>query len=216
MRNQVLGSLTLRSLRLRRGYRCGLRRGRLQTRTRRNRTRRRCRLAAGMSQRQCIGRAYVDHVDIAMGKIRPTDNVRNQREYNFVLRMFGFALRKKIFQDRNGRQAWNSAQRLRLRVFQHAAQQADFAVLQADFVFNLALSNHRLIDATDAHVRCHRRDVHRQLQTDFPPRMHPRRDVDVYADIEVLKLSIDQRVDTDSANARLERSCRHRHAVTDL
>ena len=41
-------------------------------------------------------------------------------------------------------------------------------------------------------------------------------DVDVHADIQVLKLRIDQRVDADAANSRLERSGSHRNTITDL
>ena len=49
-----------------------------------------------------------------------------------------------------------------------------------------------------------------------PSGMHARRDVDVHADIEVLKLGIDERVDADSANTGLKRSGRDRHAFADL
>ena len=41
-------------------------------------------------------------------------------------------------------------------------------------------------------------------------------DVDVYADVDVLELRIDQRVDTDAADAGLKRSGRNRNAVADL
>ena len=44
-----------------------------------------------------------------------------------------------------------------------------------------------------------------------------RRDVDIHADIEILKLRVDQRVDADAdADARLERAGRDRYAVPDF
>ena len=43
-----------------------------------------------------------------------------------------------------------------------------------------------------------------------------RRDVHVHADVDVLELRIDQRVDADAADAGLERTGGHRHPVADL
>ncbi len=124
--------------------------------------------------------------------------------------------REEIFQERNLRQSRECRSALGLLVFQDSAEQVDFAFLQADLVLDLALPDDRLADAADILERSHRRNIHRHLQRDFASGMHARRDVDVHADIEILELGIDQRVDADAADARLERSGRHRNAVADL
>ena len=51
---------------------------------------------------------------------------------------------------------------------------------------------------------------------DFVGAMDVRRDVDVDADVDVIELRIDQRIDADAADAGLKRSGRHRHALADL
>ncbi len=50
----------------------------------------------------------------------------------------------------------------------------------------------------------------------FAVRVYVRRNIDVHTDIEILELSVDQRVNTDAANAGLERSGRDGHAFADL
>src|SRR5207249_800316 len=56
----------------------------------------------------------------------------------------------------------------------------------------------------------------RHLEGNFAVCMDARGDVDVHADIDVLKLRVDQRIDADAADARLKRSGRDRHAVANL
>ena len=46
--------------------------------------------------------------------------------------------------------------------------------------------------------------------------MHVRRDIDVHANISILKLRIDQRIDANAADSWLKRSGRDRHAVADF
>ena len=46
--------------------------------------------------------------------------------------------------------------------------------------------------------------------------MHPGGDVNIHAHIKILKLSVHQRVDADTADAGLERSRRHRHAIANF
>ncbi len=87
-----------------------------------------------------------------------------QDEYDFVLRVVGVGLRKKVFQDRDRGQPRNPGQSFRLLVFHDAAQQVDFTIFQADLMLDLALSDHGLADAANAYVRGHRRDVERHLQ----------------------------------------------------
>ena len=105
---------------------------------------------------------------------------------------------------------------LRLRVLQDSAQDVDFALAHADLVLDFALSDHRLLNAADVLVGVDRRDVHGELQRDFVESMHTGRDVDVHADVNVVELRIDQRIDADAADARLERTGGHRNAFTDF
>src|SRR6185312_12797766 len=46
--------------------------------------------------------------------------------------------------------------------------------------------------------------------------MHLGSDVDIYADVQILELRVDQRVDAHAADARLKRTGCDRHAVADL
>ena len=46
--------------------------------------------------------------------------------------------------------------------------------------------------------------------------MDVRRDVNIHTDIQVLKLSVYQGVNTDATNSRLERPRRYRHALADF
>ena len=108
------------------------------------------------------------------------------------------------------------AQRFGLLVFHDSAEQVGFAVLQADFMLDLALSDDGLADATDVLLAGNGGNVHRNLQRDFAVGVDMGRDVDVDAHIQILELRVDQRVDADAADAGLERSGRDRHAVADL
>src|SRR5262249_55709408 len=118
--------------------------------------------------------------------------------------MFGVRLREQVLQDWNLRQSRDSTQRARLLVFQDAAHQVDFAFAQADFMFDLALSNDWLVDAADVGGGCNRRYVQRYFQRDLAALMHLRCDIDIHADIQVLELRVHQWVDTYAADAGLE------------
>src|SRR6266446_561107 len=83
-------------------------------------------------------------------------------------------------------------------------------------MLDLALADDGLVDAADVDARSHRRNVERHLQSNFPSGMHAGSDVNVDADIKVLKLGIDERIDSHSTNAGLKRTRRYRHAIADL
>src|SRR5208283_3849877 len=101
-------------------------------------------------------------------------------------------------------------------VFHDAAEDVDFAFLHADLGFYLALADDGLADAADVLVGVHVRDVHGQLERDLVQPVHVRCDVDVDANVDVVELGVDQRVDADAADAGLERTGRDRHPLTDL
>ena len=103
-----------------------------------------------------------------------------------------------------------------LRILQHAAEHVDFAFFQSNFVLDLALPNDWLADAADVGCAGHGRNIHDDLQRHLAVGVDLGRDVDVHADIEILKLCIDQRVDADAADAGLEGTSRHRDAIADL
>src|SRR4029077_3890079 len=83
-------------------------------------------------------------------------------------------------------------------------------------MLDLALPDDWLADTADVGIARHRRNIQADLHAYFASRVHSRRNVDVHAHIEILKLRVDQRVDAYSTDARLKRTRRHRHAVTDL
>src|SRR5665811_1739957 len=72
----------------------------------------------------------------------PAHNVRNDREHNFAIDLVDVLGPEQVLQDRDLRQEWNSRQSLVVFLLQDAAQQVDIAVLQADLVLHLALSNY--------------------------------------------------------------------------
>ena len=104
----------------------------------------------------------------------------------------------------------------RLLIFHDAAQQVGLTVFQADFVLDLALTDDGLADAADVLLAGDGGNVHRDLQRDLAVGVDPRGDINVDADIEILELRVDQRVDAHAADSGLEGSGRDRDAVTDL
>src|SRR6266568_8529649 len=109
-------------------------------------------------------------------------------------------LPKQIFQDWNLRQSGDSSQTLGLQIFQHSAHQVGFAFTQTHYVLNFSLADDRLADAPNIGVASYRRNVHGNFERHFTIRVNVRSYVDIYADIQVLKLGVDQRIDSDSAN----------------
>ena len=153
---------------------------------------------------------------VQVGHISRPDDVRNQGKDNFVFLVLDVALRKQIFQDGDLGQSWNTAQRSNVLIFQNSAEDIYFAFLEANFVFDLALANDRLADPADIRLPGHRGNIHRDFQSDFAAGVHLGGDIDIYADVEILKLRVYQGVNTDAADAGLERASSHRHAIADL
>src|SRR5215472_10026988 len=83
-------------------------------------------------------------------------------------------------------------------------------------MLDLALTDRRLTDAADVRTSRHRRNIQADLQRDFASRVHVRRHVNVYAHVDILKLSIHQWVDAYATNSWLERTGRYRHPVANL
>src|SRR5580704_4068009 len=100
------------------------------------------------------------------------------------------SLPKQISKDWNLRQPRNSGQRFGLRIVQDSADQARFSISQPNFMFNFLLADDGLADAADARLTHHRGNFHRNLQRYFSIAMDMGRHVDIYADVEVLKLSV--------------------------
>ena len=83
-------------------------------------------------------------------------------------------------------------------------------------MLDAVLPDDRLVDAADVLETHHRGNLEQNLHAHFVVGMNVRSHVDVDADIDVIELRIDQRVDADSADARLKRTGGHGHALTDL
>ena len=71
-------------------------------------------------------------------------------------------------------------------------------------MLDLALSDDGLADTADVLLTGDSGNVHRHLERDLAVRVDARRDVDIDSDVEILELSVDQRIDADSADAGLE------------
>src|SRR6202142_848795 len=163
-----------------------------------------------------IGCAYVQSRLVRLAVVTSAHDVRNEDEHGLGFRVLLGSLPEEIFQDRNLGKSGYAGQRPGLRLFQHAAEQVGFPFLQADFVLDLALSDHGLADAADIGSSGHRRNIHRDLQRHFAFAVHLGGDFDFPAQFKILELRIHQRVDADAADARLEGSSRHRYAVANL
>ena len=103
-----------------------------------------------------------------------------------------------------------------LRLFQYAAHDVGFAFPHANLVLDLALPDHGLLNAADVLVGINRRNIHGKLQRYLVGAVHMRSDVDVDANVDVVELGVDQRVDAYAADAGLERSSGHRDALANL
>ena len=83
-------------------------------------------------------------------------------------------------------------------------------------MFYFSLTDDRLIDTPYILIRRYRRDVQRNLERDLSVLVNVRGYIDVYADIDILKLGIDQPTDRYATDAGLIRPCRSWYAVPDL
>ena len=83
-------------------------------------------------------------------------------------------------------------------------------------MFDFSLADNGLLDTANIRIARDRRNIHCDLQRDIAVRMDTGRHVNVYAHIEILKLGVNQRVNADATDARLERTCGYRDAVTNL
>ena len=160
--------------------------------------------------------ADIDRTLVEFLHVAAADDMRHDGKDNLIFGMILGGLPEQVFQDRNLGQARNAAQRLCLLVFHDSAQQVGFAVFEADFVFDLALPDDGLADAANVLLACDRGNIHQNLESDFAIGMNVRSDVDVHADVEILELRVDQRVDADAADARLERSSGDGNPVTNF
>src|ERR1035438_9961779 len=165
---------------------------------------------------QDLNDSNVNCLDVAIVQILGAHNVRNQDENDFVVADLFFLLGEEILEKRNGRQPWNSRQRLGLSVFKDTAHDVNFAFPQANLLFDLALPDHRLRNAADVLVSVNRRDIHGDFQGHLVEPVHTRCNVDVHANVNVVELSVDQRVDADSTDAGLERTGGHGYTLADL
>src|SRR5271170_404416 len=113
---------------------------------------------AHVAQLNCVGGSNIDWPLVDLADCASANNVRSDGEDSFVLRVILRPLTKKVSQDWNLRQPGDSSQCPGLRIIQNAANQAGFAVFQADFVLDFLLADDRLADAADARLADHRRN----------------------------------------------------------
>src|SRR5579862_1327084 len=112
-------------------------------------------------------RSEINHLQIVIGDLCRTNNVRNNREYNFVLLPLLCFLAEEILQDRDLRKSWVSAQRFCLRVFKNAANQVHFPVGQARLVLDATLADGGFCYSINGLLPGYRRNLERNLKSYF-------------------------------------------------
>src|SRR5260370_35176453 len=94
-------------------------------------------------------RAGSKAAQVLRGDAWEAQNVRRQNDQHFVVGHVLFGFREQIFEAWNARGSRYSVEVIGRRVLNQAAEDVYFAVLQPDFVFDLALVNDRLGDTAD-------------------------------------------------------------------
>src|SRR4249920_1608964 len=98
---------------------------------------------------------------------------------------------KKVAQQGQAGESGPSRYRLGLGTLGQSAEDAYFAFLQPNVMVNPSLADDWLLHASNVHLPVKRGDFHSQFHADGVVRMHVRDKVNVYAHVNVLKLSID-------------------------
>ena len=99
-------------------------------------------------------------------------------------------LREEILQNRNLAEDRRTGMIVGDLIFQNAAQQVHLAIFEPDFMVDATAADDGLADAANGGGASLVGDIERQLQADFIVRMDVRGDVNVDADVEILKLGI--------------------------
>src|SRR5208337_303286 len=167
-------------------------------------------------QRYRIGRAYIDGAGIRGEDVLRAHDVWNHHEHQFVVLPLFVLSGEEITEERYRSEPRDAVDRLALRFLKDSAHDVGFAFTHADLMVNLSLTDDRLLNATDVHVGVDGGNVHRNFQRDLIGSMNVRRHINVHANVDVVELCIDQRIDSDAADARLERSGGYRHPLPDL
>src|SRR5271166_810196 len=167
-------------------------------------------------QRYRIGRAYIDGAGIRGEDVLRAHDVWNHHEHQFVVLPLFVLSGEEITEERYRSEPRDAVDRLALRFLKDSAHDVGFAFTHADLMVNLSLTDDRLLNATDVHVGVDGGNVHRDFQRDLIGSMTVRRHINVHANVDVVELCINQRIDADAADAGLERSGSYRHALPDL
>src|ERR1035441_3483816 len=143
-------------------------------------------------------------------------DMRHQRKHNFIVRRLFTGFGEKIFQHWNLRQAWNSADRLGVLRLEHSAQQIDFSIFQSNLVLDLPLADLGLADPANTDVGSDRGNVECNLQADISIGIDARGDIDIHANIEILKLCVHKGADGRRRDSGRIGSSRGGHALANL
>ena len=121
-----------------------------------------------------------------------------------------------VAEDGDRAEPWNAAPVLLYLVFLDAAEDVGLAFAEANRLIDYALAEDRFGDATDGDRSALRSDFDLDLEGDVVIVMDGGRDLDVYADILVLELRIDQRADEGCGRAGLVGAGGDRNPRADL
>ena len=125
-------------------------------------------------------------------------------KHNLVFLVLDVALSEEILQDRNLRQSGEPGQRFYFLVFENSSQNVYFAFFETNLVLNFSLANHGLADSANVLLPVTDEICIEIFSVTSRPGINLGRDIDIYADIEILELCVHQRIDADAADSRLE------------
>src|SRR5260370_1311737 len=143
-------------------------------------------------------------------------DVRNQRDHQFLALAVDALATEQFAKDRNVDEPRDTGPGFSVLVLPEAAQKLHCAFGHADIVRNFALADDRLVDAAQVDVSGHARYIQVHMQGNIAVVMHAGRNFHVDADIDEGELSVDQRIDADAADTRLETAGGRGLAVADF
>ena len=140
--------------------------------------------------------------------------MRHQHEQDLVLRAPDLFLAEEPPENGNLAEDRQAGPRRGDPGLVQAADDARFALPDADVMHDRALPDHGLGDAADVHAVADVRDLDLHMHRHVPVRVDLRREGDVDAHVLVVELRVDQRVDAHAAHAGLEAAGSDRNAVS--
>jgi hypothetical protein len=157
-------------------------------------------LGLWMAQAESVAAADIDQAAIFVGRFLSADNVRSDGENDLYLLASDIFLAKEVFQNGKSGEPRIAAEGAGLLIFENAADQADFTVFQAGFMLDATLTDGGLGNAANGLGTGNRGNLEDHFESDFVVGVDVRSDVYVDANVDILKLGVDQWADATTAD----------------